>query len=98
MRATCHYCNGRSFVKSPRTVSIEIYRKLINILRKYVGTVSRIRVYLHPMVLDFLRNAYEKQLLEIENEYGVKLIFRVDPVFHIENFRIVDFDGNSELK
>ncbi|MDR3317364.1 MAG: Rne/Rng family ribonuclease [Puniceicoccales bacterium] len=98
MRATCHYCNGRSFVKSPRTVSIEIHRKLINLMKKYGGAVSSIRVYLHPMVLDYLRNAYEKRLLEIEATYKIKLIFRVDPVFHIENFKILDSDTHSELK
>jgi ribonuclease G len=98
MRATCHYCNGRSFVKSPRTVSIEIHRKLVNVMRKYGGTISKIRIYLHPMVLEYLQTSYESRLLEIENEYKMKLIFRVDPIFHVENFKIVDFDTNLELK
>ncbi|MDR2807012.1 MAG: Rne/Rng family ribonuclease [Puniceicoccales bacterium] len=98
MRAMCHYCGGRSFVKSPRTVSIEIHRKLINVLKKYGKAVSKIRVYLHPMVLDYMRNCYEKRLLDIENEYKVKLVFRIDPIFHVENFKIVDFDTHLELK
>lgn len=98
MRATCHYCGGRSFVKSSRTVSIEIYRQLINILKKYGNCIKKIRVYLHPNVLEFLRGTYESRLLAIESEYSVKLLFRADPAFHVENFRIVDFDTNSELK
>ncbi|MDR1907088.1 MAG: Rne/Rng family ribonuclease [Puniceicoccales bacterium] len=98
MRATCYYCNGRSFVKSARTVSIEIYRKLVSIVKKYGNCLSKIRIYLHPTVLEYLRNNYEPQLLEIENELQIKLIFRADPVFHVENFKIVDFDTNSELK
>ncbi|MDR1303224.1 MAG: Rne/Rng family ribonuclease [Puniceicoccales bacterium] len=98
MRATCHYCSGRSFVKSSRTVSIEIHRKLVDIVKKYGETVSKIRVYLHPMVLEYLRNSFEERLLEIENEHKIKLIFRVDPAFHIENFKVVDCDSNSELK
>ncbi|MDR0418402.1 MAG: Rne/Rng family ribonuclease [Puniceicoccales bacterium] len=98
MRATCHYCNGRSFVKSARTVSIEIYRKLVSIVRKYGHYLNKIRVYLHPSALEYLRNNYESQLLEIEVELQIKLIFRADPVFHVENFKIVDFDTNSELK
>ena len=98
MRATCHYCGGRSFVKSARTISIEIYRKLTNLFKKYGKCVSKVRVYLHPNVMEYLRESYEDRLLEIEKTYGVKLIFRADPAFHIENFKIVDFDTNSELK
>ncbi|MDR1366539.1 MAG: Rne/Rng family ribonuclease [Puniceicoccales bacterium] len=98
MRATCHYCNGRSFVKSARTVSIEIYRKLVSVVKKYGNYLNKIRVYLHPSALEYLRNNYESQLLEIEAELQIKLIFRADPVFHVENFKIVDFDTNSELK
>jgi ribonuclease G len=67
-------------------------------MRKYGNAVSKIRVYLHPMVLDYLRNTFEERLLEIESIYKVKLTFRVDPVFHIENFCIIDSDTNSELK
>jgi ribonuclease G len=98
MRAMCQYCNGRSFVKSPRTMSIEIYRKLISVIKKYGDCLSKLRVYLHPNVLEYLRNAYEPRLIEIESVYKVKLIFRADPIFHVENFKIVDFETNAELK
>lgn len=98
MRASCPYCNGRSFVKSPRTVSIEIHRKIVNVLKRNSVPSKKIRVYLHPTVLEFLRVAYESQLLNIESIFDVKLVFRADPAFHIENFKIVDFDRNVELK
>jgi ribonuclease G len=98
MRATCHYCNGRSFVKSARTVSIEIYRKLVSIVRKYGNCLTKIRVYLHPTVLEYLRNNFESQLLSVESKLHIRLIFRADPVFHVENFKIVDFDTNAELR
>lgn len=98
LRATCHYCGGRSFVKSSRTVSIEIYRRLVNILKKYQGSIEKIRIYLHPMVLEYLKTSFESLLLEIEQQFKVKLTFRADPAFHVENFRIVNFDTNSELK
>jgi ribonuclease G len=98
MRTTCHYCNGRSFVKSARTVSIEIYRKLVGVVKKYGNCLDKIRIYLHPNVLEYLRSNYESQLLAIESELRIKLIFRADPIFHVENFKIVDFNSNSELK
>jgi ribonuclease G len=98
MRATCHYCNGRSFVKSSRTVSIEIFRKLSAITKKYGKCLEKIRIYLHPLVLEYLRGAYEKQLLEVEGSHNIRLTFRADPIFHIENFKIVDFNTNAELK
>ncbi|MDE6576378.1 MAG: Rne/Rng family ribonuclease [Opitutales bacterium] len=98
MRATCPYCGGRSFVKSARTVSIEIYRRLVNIFKKYGASVQKVRVYLHPNVLEYLRTSFEDRLLSIEKEYDAKLFFRADTAFHVENFRITNFDSNVELK
>lgn len=98
MRASCPYCCGRSFVKSARTISIEIHRKLVSILKRSSNDIQNMRVYLNPSVLEYLRDSYAQRLKDIENGYDVKLIFRVDPAFHIENFKIIDCDKNIELK
>ncbi|MBN1403696.1 MAG: Rne/Rng family ribonuclease [Opitutales bacterium] len=100
----CPYCSGRGIVKSVRTMSVEIQRRLVSIIRRLRvmkgGTEKQIsmRVYCHPHVLERLRLEDERLLVEIEERYGVKLAFRSDPAFHNENFRIVDAETGQELR
>lgn len=99
----CPYCNGRGSVKSPRTMSVEIQRRLISVIRQCrvrdgVEKEISLRILLHPKNLDRLRNEDEDLLLEIEHSYGAKLAFRADPIYHIENFKILDAETNQEQR
>ncbi len=100
----CPYCSGRGIVKSVRTMSVEIQRRLVSIIRRLRamkgGAEKQIslRVYCHPHVLERLRLEDERLLVEIEERYSVRLAFRSDPAFHNENFRIVDSETGQELR
>jgi ribonuclease G len=98
----CPYCRGRGIVKSSRTVSVEIQRKITSIVRRVRSRNNdnqelHLRVTLHPENLERLRTEDEDRLVVIENEHGVKLSFRADPGFHVENFNIVNAETNEEL-
>lgn len=98
----CPYCRGRGIVKSSRTVSVEIQRKITSIVRRVRSRDNdnqelHLRVTLHPENLERLRTEDEGRLVVIENEHGVKLSFRADPGFHVENFNIVNAETNEEL-
>ncbi len=100
----CPYCQGRGRVKSPRSMSTEIQRKLISVIRRtrqkddMAGRELQLRVLLHPTNLERLRTDDEAHLLDLEQAYNVKLFFRADPLFHVENFKIVDAETNAELR
>ncbi len=99
----CPYCNGRGSVKSSRTMSVEIQRRLISVIRHLrardgVDEEISLRILLHPSNLERLRNEDEHLLLEIEQSYGVKLAFRADPVYHVENFKIIDAKTGQEQR
>jgi ribonuclease G len=100
----CPYCEGLGIVKSVRTMSVEIQRRLVSIIRRLRAlkeTGDRqlsLRVLCHQHVLERLRLEDERILVDIEEKYNVRLAFRNDPAFHIENYRILDAETNQELR
>ncbi|MBU6400844.1 MAG: Rne/Rng family ribonuclease [Verrucomicrobia bacterium] len=95
----CPYCKGRAKVKSAVTMSVEVQRKLSEILKRRGRDESdfQLRIQVHPTVLDRLRNEDEKLLIELEKRYYGKLSFRADPALHAEQFKIVNALTNEEL-
>lgn len=99
----CPYCNGRGSVKSSRTISVEIQRRLISVIRRTrardgIDKEIQLRVLLHPTNLERLRKEDEDLLLGIEQSYGAKLSFRADPIYHVENFKIIDVETGREQR
>ena len=95
----CPYCQGRGKVKSSLTMSVEIQRKLQEILKKRTRDESdfQLRIVVHPTVLERLRTQDEKHLIEMEKRYFGKLSFRADPGMHAEQFKIQNVTTNEEL-
>lgn len=95
----CPYCKGRGKVKSALTMSVEIQRKLSEILKKRTRDESdfQLRIVVHPTILERLRTEDEKHLIEMEKRYFGKLSFRPDPALHAEQFKIVNVTTNEEM-
>jgi ribonuclease G len=100
---TCQYCSGRGIVKSDRTMSVEIQRRLIAAVRHLrqsgdKDSQAHLYVLLHPMNLQRLKEEDEAILVGLERDQNVKLVFRADPSIHIENFSIIDAKTNREIR
>jgi len=95
----CPYCKGRGRVKSALSMSVEIQRKLGEILKRRPRDESdfQLRIVVHPKVLERLRTEDEKLLIEMEKRYFGKLSFRADPSLHAEEFKILNALTNEEL-
>src|SRR5882724_273827 len=95
----CPYCKGRGKVKSALTMSVEIQRKLSEILKRRARDESdfQLRIIVHPSILKRLRTEDEKHLIEMEKRYFGKLEFRAEPALHAEAFKIVNVATNEEL-
>ncbi len=95
----CPYCKGRGKVKSTLTMSVEIQRRLSEILKKRQRDESdfQLRIVVNPTVLDRLRTEDEKLLIEMEKRYFGKLSFRAEPGLHAEQFKIVNVSTNEEI-
>ena len=93
----CPYCSGSGRVKSPVSMSVEIQRKLKEILkRRRKSKQLSIRVIMHPSVLARLKNEDAELLKDLEDNYGKDLSFRADPTLHMEEFKLVDPDTGVE--
>jgi ribonuclease G len=95
----CPYCKGRGKVKSAITMSVEIQRKLQEILKKRTRdeTDFQLRIVVNPTILERLRVEDEKHLIEMEKRYFGKLSFRADNGMHAEQFKIVNVTNGEEL-
>jgi len=98
----CPYCRGRGIVKSATTMSVELQRRLGSVSRRIQlrndGKDYNLRVLVHPSILERLRNEDADLLVRMEKLYGVKLAFRADPSYHVENFKIVNATTGEEYR
>ena len=101
----CEHCRGRGKLKSPLTMSVEIQRKLSEIIKKRdklkqrreEETDFKLRVNVHSGVLDRLRNEDEDIFIDMEKRYLVKISFRGELGLHPEAFEVFDAITNKRL-
>lgn len=99
MYTGCPYCRGRGMVKSARSMSVEIQRRLTSVLRRKDTKATEeinLRILVHPSILERLRSEDEALLAKMQSHYGVKLTFRADDSFHVENFKVVNAETGDE--
>jgi ribonuclease G len=98
----CPYCRGRGIVKSATTMSVELQRKLSSVVRRLQarkdGKEYSLRVLVHPSILERLRSEDAELLVRMEKLYGVKLAFRADLNYHVENFKIINALTGEEYR
>ena len=101
----CEHCSGRGKLKSSLTMSVDIQRKLGEIIKKRDKLEQRreqesdfnLRVNVHPTVLDRLRNEDEDIFIDMEKRYLVKISFRAEKGMHPEEFEVYDASSNKRL-
>jgi ribonuclease G len=97
----CPYCKGRGVTKSAESMSVEIQRRVTEILRRRSeksAAETPVRVIVHPEVLERLRRHDEEILVGLEQRFSGKLSFRADPAIHREEFKIIDPTTGEELR
>jgi ribonuclease G len=82
---SCPMCEGKGFVKSPKTVSYEIFRK---IKKTSIHKGSKVIITAHPLVADFLSEDQRVGLEEFEVTHGTEIIVKADSRLRRENFDI----------
>ena len=101
----CDHCSGRGKLKSSLTMSVDIQRKLGEIIKKRDKLEQRreqesdfnLRVNVHPSVLERLRNEDEDIFIDMEKRYLVKISFRAEKGMHPEEFEVYDATSNKRL-
>lgn len=92
----CPTCKGRGIVKSPESVSVELQRRVAQIMRQN-DPGREYRIFVNPEILNRLRKEDENLLVELERKYAGKLSFRSDASMPIEHYRITDATNNDDI-
>ena len=90
MYVDCPYCKGKGSVKSPLSMSVEIQRQIVALMRRFkdAGQNRKLQIVIHPTVLERLRKEDEAILMDLEYKFAGHLSFRADPGRHVEDFDI----------
>jgi ribonuclease G len=99
MMIDCPYCHGRGNVRSPLGMSVEMQRQLSAVMRRYRGRneVPDLQIVVHPTVLERIRREDEAFLVELEERFHGRLVFKSDPLRHVEFFAIINATTNEVL-
>lgn len=84
---SCHYCEGRGFLKSPHTVCYDIFREIQRIAGIYKGKKLYIEAYAD--VADIMFSEEAEYVEKLEEDCCVKLVIKSNPHFHQEHYEIV---------
>ena len=95
----CPYCKGRGKVKSAVTMSVEIQRKLGEIMKKRERDESdfQLKILVHSTVLTRLNNDDRQLITDLEKRHYGKVTLKSDPILHAEEYRIINGVTNEEL-
>lgn len=92
----CSYCNGKGRIKSSLTISVEIQRRIRELLRRQKRTIP-LRVMVHPAILRRLKNEDADILMQLEKEYDGELSFRADSACHVEDFTVINQETGKKI-
>lgn len=98
--SNCPYCEGRGKVLSGLSMSVEIQRRIAEVMRRNKpkgGEPLQVKISVNPLILDRLRTEDEAILVKLEEKYGGRLSFRSDPAMHVESFNITRTETGEEL-
>ena len=92
----CPYCKGRGLIKSPESMSVEIQRRLNEVVAK--RNYKKVIVKAHTRVVERLEKEDKKLFEGIQKQFQMELLFEKDPSLHIEDFHLFDATDANELK
>ena len=100
MYTACPHCQGRGIVKNPRTVSVEIQRKLLSVIRRLREAAGperelEINILLHPVNLERIITEDREFFRDLMKSCKVRLGTKPDPTYSIEAFKLFDGSGKE---
>lgn len=93
----CPYCEGRGKVKSTFSMSVEIQRRIAEVIRRRRrgNETLELRVLVNPAILERMRKQDEAELVAMEQRLQCRLTFIADPHLHLEDFKIQSAGGED---
>ena len=85
--APCPQCQGRGFVRTPETVSHEIFRELMRQSRQFHS--EELVVLAHQDVVSWLQDEEAPVLAELETQLGRPIRLQAEPLYGIDQYDVV---------
>jgi len=83
----CHECGGRGMVKTPETVTYEIFREIVRAVRQF--DAERLLVIASPKVVARITDEESTAVAELEEFLGKSIRFQGDEQYLQEQFDVV---------
>jgi ribonuclease G len=96
----CPYCEGRGKVKSALSMSVDIQRRIAEVMRRKKAAADNplpIKITVNPSILERLRTEDEAILVQMEEKFHGHMTFVANPNMHVEEFSIVHGQNGEEL-
>ena len=84
---TCNACSGRGMVKTPETVTYEIFREIVRAVRQFEA--ERLLVIASPKVVARITEDESTAVAELEEFLGKSIRFQADEQYLQEQFDVV---------
>lgn len=98
--SNCPYCDGRGKVLSAMSMSVEIQRRIAEVMRRQKAPADRplpVKITVNPVVLERFKTEDEAILVQMEERYHGHLTFVANSNFHVEEFTITKSETGEEL-
>jgi len=83
----CHECNGRGMLKTPETVTYEVFREITRAVRQFEA--ARLLVIASPKVVARITDEESAAVAELEEFLGKSIRFQADAQYMQEQFDVV---------
>lgn len=83
---SCHYCDGRGYHKSRRTIVFEIFREIEK--EAVANEMGTIVVFANPEVVKTLETDENKHVGGLEKTFERRILIKPDNNFHVEQFEV----------
>jgi ribonuclease G len=84
----CQYCEGKGYLKSPTTVSYEIFREIQREAPMMKG--RQIILTCHPSVSSVLYDEERAQIEELEKRFKRRIVIKSINEYHLEQFDVAE--------
>lgn len=91
----CPYCKGRGLIKSSTSMSVEIQRRVNEVIAK--RKLKHLSVCVHPRILERLKNEDSKLFTAIEKEFHATIEFQSEEKLHLEDYQIFDAESGQKI-
>lgn len=84
----CHYCDGKGYLKSSRTICYEVFREILR--EAPLSKAKQWIVYAHPHVANLFYDEERKNLEELESLTKRRISIKAMPDYHLEQFEVAE--------